>query len=114
RRLYGRVKEQILVTVGLSLALPALVQTVWGADARPFPVPDALTGTVGILGARVPVNRFVLIAVAAAVLIGVRLFMARTRYGLIVRAGVEDRAMVNARGLAVTRASRPVLRPGGS
>src|SRR5690606_6179719 len=114
RRLYGRVKEQILVTVGLSLALPALVQTVWGADARPFPVPDALTGTVGILGARVPVTRFVLIAVAAAVLIGVRLFMARTRYGLIVRAGVEDRAMVTALGIDVTRAFTLVFALGGA
>src|SRR5690606_34550987 len=114
RRLYGRVKEQILVTVGLSLALPALVQTVWGADARPFPVPDALPGTVGILGARVPVNRFVLIAGAAAVLIGVRLFMARTRYGLIVRAGVEDRAMVTALGIDVTRAFTLVFALGGA
>ncbi|MFJ9668866.1 branched-chain amino acid ABC transporter permease [Streptomyces sp. NPDC101219] len=114
RRLYGRVKEQILVTVGLSLALPALVQTVWGADARPFPVPDALTGTVGILGARVPVNRFVLIAVAVVVLIGVRLFMARTRYGLIVRAGVEDRAMVTALGIDVTRAFTLVFALGGA
>ncbi|GGQ92065.1 branched-chain amino acid ABC transporter permease [Streptomyces pilosus] len=114
RRLYGRIKEQILVTVGLSLAVPALVQTVWGADARTFPVPDALSGTVGVLGARVPVNRFLLIAVALLVLFGVRLFLSRTRYGLIVRAGVEDRAMVTALGIDVTRAFTLVFALGGA
>lgn len=114
RRLYGRVKEQILVTVGLSLAVPALVQTVWGADARPFPVPDALAGTVGVLGARVPVNRFLLVAVALLVLAGIRLFLSRTRYGLIVRAGVEDRAMVTALGIDVTRAFTLVFALGGA
>ncbi|MFH9174236.1 branched-chain amino acid ABC transporter permease [Streptomyces albogriseolus] len=114
RRLYGRVKEQILVTVGLSLAVPALVQTVWGADARPFPVPDALAGTVGVMGARVPVNRFLLIAVALLVLAGIHLFLSRTRYGLIVRAGVEDRAMVTALGIDVTRAFTLVFALGGA
>ncbi|MFD6325646.1 branched-chain amino acid ABC transporter permease [Streptomyces sp. NPDC058442] len=114
RRLYGRVREQILVTVGLSLAIPAAVQTVWGADARTFPVPDALSGTVGVLGARVPVNRFLLIAVAVLVLFGVQLFLTRTRYGLIVRAGVEDRAMVTALGIDVTRAFTLVFALGGA
>lgn len=114
RRLYGRVKEQILVTVGLSLAIPAAVQTVWGADARTFPVPDALSGTVGVLGAQVPVNRFLLIAVAVLVLFGVQMFLSRTRYGLIVRAGVEDRAMVTALGIDVTRAFTLVFALGGA
>ncbi|PWI09812.1 branched-chain amino acid ABC transporter permease [Streptomyces sp. NWU339] len=114
RRLYGRVKEQILVTVGLSLAIPAAVQTIWGADARAFPVPDALSGTVGVLGAQVPVNRFLLIAVAVLVLFGVQMFLSRTRYGLIVRAGVEDRAMVTALGIDVTRAFTLVFALGGA
>ncbi|MDG9703010.1 branched-chain amino acid ABC transporter permease [Streptomyces sp. DH37] len=114
RRLYGRPREQILVTVGLSLAIPALVQAVWGADSRPFPVPAALSGTVGVLGAQVPVSRFVLIVVAALVLAGVTLFLSRTRYGLIVRAGVEDRAMVTALGIDVTRAFTLVFAIGGA
>jgi branched-chain amino acid transport system permease protein len=114
RRLYGRPREQILVTVGLSLALPAAVQSGWGPDARTFPVPDVLAGTVGVLGARVPVDRFVLVAVALAVLLGVRAFLSRTRYGLIVRAGVEDRAMVTALGIDVTRAFTLVFALGGA
>ncbi|SFC25184.1 branched-chain amino acid ABC transporter permease [Streptomyces aidingensis] len=114
RRLYGRPKEQILVTVGLSLTVPALVQAYAGADSRPFPVPDSLSGTVGVLGAQVPVSRLVLIAAAVLVLTGVRLFLSRTRYGLIVRAGVEDRAMVTALGIDVTRAFTLVFALGGA
>lgn len=114
RRLYGRPREQILVTVGLSLAIPALVQAVWGADSRTFPVPESLSGTVGVLGAQVPVSRFVLIAAAGLVLAAVTLFLSRTRYGLIVRAGVEDRAMVTALGIDVTRAFTLVFAIGGA
>ncbi|RKN06318.1 branched-chain amino acid ABC transporter permease [Streptomyces radicis] len=114
RRLYGRPKEQILVTVGLSLAIPALVQSYAGADSRTFPVPDALSGTVGVLGAQVPVNRFLLIGAALAVLVGVHLLLTRTRYGLVVRAGVEDRAMVSALGVDVTRAFTLVFALGGA
>ncbi|WP_049569963.1 branched-chain amino acid ABC transporter permease [Streptomyces sp. SBT349] len=114
RRLYGKPKEQILVTVGLSLTIPALVQSYAGADSRPFPVPDWLSGTVGVLGARVPANRFLLIGAALAVLIGVRLLLTRTRYGLIVRAGVEDRAMVSALGVDVMRAFTLVFALGGA
>ncbi|MBU7598039.1 branched-chain amino acid ABC transporter permease [Streptomyces sp. P38-E01] len=114
RRLYGRPRDQILVTVGLSLAIPALVQSAWSADARSFPVPDALDGTVTLAGAQVPVNRLVLIAGAVLVLVGVQLFLTRTRYGLIVRAGVEDRAMVTALGVDVTRAFTLVFALGGA
>ncbi|WP_078856593.1 branched-chain amino acid ABC transporter permease [Streptomyces sp. NBRC 109706] len=114
RRLYGRPREQILVTVGLSLTIPALVQAYWGADSRPFPVPDWLSGTVRLLGANVPVSRFLLVGAALAVLIGVRLLLNRTRYGLVVRAGVEDRSMVSALGVDVTRAFTLVFALGGA
>lgn len=114
RPLYQRRREQILVTVGLGLALPALITAYWGADPRTFSSPSALTGTVGVLGASVPSNRFVLIGVAALVLLGLRVFLGRTRYGLIVRAGVEDRAMVSALGIDVRRAFTLVFALGGA
>ncbi|NUR24651.1 MAG: branched-chain amino acid ABC transporter permease [Catenulispora sp.] len=114
RPLYSRPKDQILVTVGLGLALPALVQGVWGADARQFKAPELLTGTVGLLGARVPTDRFVLIAAAIVVLAALKLFLARTRYGLVVRAGVEDRAMVTALGIDVRKAFTLVFAIGGA
>ena len=114
RPLYERPREQVLATVGVGLAVPALLSAVWGADARPFPGPKALTGTFGLLGAQVPVNRLVLIAAALVVLAVLKLFLGRTRHGLVVRAGVEDRAMVTALGIDVRRAFTLVFAIGGA
>ncbi|MFC1413444.1 branched-chain amino acid ABC transporter permease [Streptacidiphilus sp. N1-12] len=114
RPLYTRPREQVLVTVGVGLAVPALVAAVWGSDALTFPGPRSLSGTFGLLGARVPVNRLVLIAAALLVLAGLELFLRRTRFGLVVRAGVEDRAMVTALGIDVRRAFTVVFAIGGA
>lgn len=114
RPLYDRPREQILATVGISLAVPALLSAVWGADAHPFPGPASLSGTFGLLGARIPVNRLVLVAAALVVLGALKLFLGRTRYGLVVRAGVEDRAMVTALGIDVRRAFTLVFAIGGA
>ena len=54
RPLYQRTIEQVLVTVGLSLAGVALLQAVWGADARPFPRPAWTPQVTPIGGASVP------------------------------------------------------------
>lgn len=114
RPLYRRPREQVLATVGVGLAVPALLSAVWGSDARTFPGPAALSGTFGLLGARVPVDRLVLIGAALAVLAGLTLFLGRTRFGLVVRAGVEDRAMVTALGVDVRRAFTLVFAVGGA
>ncbi|MFD9125142.1 branched-chain amino acid ABC transporter permease [Kitasatospora sp. NPDC059571] len=114
RPLYDRPREQILATVGVSLAVPALLSAVWGTDAHPFPGPEALGGTFPLLGARIPVNRLVLIAAAVLVLAALKLFFGRTRHGLVVRAGVEDRAMVTALGIDVRKAFTLVFAIGGA
>jgi branched-chain amino acid transport system permease protein len=114
RPLYTRPREQILATVGVGLAVPALLSAIWGSDARPFSGPKALSGTFGLLGAEVPLNRLVLIAAALVVLAALKLFLGRTRHGLVVRAGVEDRAMVTALGIDVRRAFTLVFAIGGA
>jgi branched-chain amino acid transport system permease protein len=113
RPLYQRHIEQVLVTVGLGLALTALVRAIWGADARPFAVPGWAGETTTILGAPIPNDRFLEIGVAIAVLVGLELFLRKTRYGLIIRAGVENRAMVTALGIDVRRAFTLVFAIGG-
>jgi branched-chain amino acid transport system permease protein len=113
RPLYKRHTEQVLVTVGLSLAGVALLQAVWGADPRTFPRPAWLRRVTPVLGAQVPNDRFVLIAVAAAVLLGLLAFLRYTRYGLVIRAGVENRAMVSALGIDVRRSFTLVFFIGG-
>ena len=54
RPLYQRPVEQVLVTVGLALVLNALVEAIWGFDARPFPVPSWMIDTTTVLGASIP------------------------------------------------------------
>ena len=113
RPLYQRHIEQVLVTVGLSLAMVAWVQATWGPTERVYEAPRWLAQTTEIFGARVPNDRFVEIGVAAAVLIGILAFLRFTRYGLIIRAGVENRAMVTALGIDVRRAFTLVFAIGG-
>ncbi|WP_127793042.1 branched-chain amino acid ABC transporter permease [Agromyces sp. LHK192] len=114
RRLYERHIEQALVTVGLSLASVALFEGIWGTDPIYTARPEWLTETTEILGARIPNDRFVLIACAVLVLGGIVFFLRRTRYGLIIRAGVENRSMVTALGIDVRRAFTLVFAIGGA
>lgn len=114
RPLYRRPVEQVLVTVGLALALGALVQGIWGADAKPFPTPSWMIDTTEVLGARVPNDRFVEIGVAAVVLLGLTAFLRYTRFGLVIRAGVENRGMVSALGIDVRLAFTLVFALGGA
>jgi len=113
RPLYQRHIEQVLVTVGLSIAFVALVQGIWGPDVHPYAVPGWLHRTTTIFGAHIPNDRWVEIATAAVVLVLLQLFLRRTRYGLVIRAGVENRAMVTALGIDVRRAFTLVFALGG-
>ncbi|GAB3305721.1 branched-chain amino acid ABC transporter permease [Geodermatophilus aquaeductus] len=114
RPLYERHIEQVLVTVGLSLALVALVRAIWGADPRPFPAPAWAEETTSVLGASVPNDRFLLIGSAVVVLLAVLAFLRYTRFGLVIRAGVENRSMVTALGIDVRRAFTLVFALGGA
>jgi branched-chain amino acid transport system permease protein len=114
RPLYARPTEQVLVTVGLSLAGVALLQSVWGVDPRTYPRPTWTSRVVGVLGASVPADRFLLIGVAVVVLGALLAFLRFTRFGLIIRAGVEDRDMVSALGINVRTAFTSVFALGGA
>jgi branched-chain amino acid transport system permease protein len=79
RPLYQRHIEQALVTVGLSLALIALVQGIWGPTERIYPTPKWMYETTSILGAQIPNDRFVEIAAAVVTLAGLIAFLRYTR-----------------------------------
>lgn len=114
RKLYERHIEQVLVTVGLALASVALFDGIWGTDPIYVTGPSWLGGTTEILGASIPNNRFILILAAVLVLLGIVAFLKYTRYGLIIRAGVENRSMVTALGIDVRRAFTVVFAIGGA
>jgi branched-chain amino acid transport system permease protein len=113
RPLYGRHIDQVLVTVGLALAITALVTAIWGNDARVIAAPKWLGETTTVLGAHIPNDRWTEIGTAVLVLFGMEAFLKRTRYGLIIRAGVENRAMVTALGIDVRKAFTLVFAIGG-
>lgn len=114
RPLYNRHIEQVLVTVGLSLASVALFEGIWGTDAQYIQGPPWLKETTSIFGAQIPNDRFVTIFAALMVLLGVVLFLKKTRYGMIIRAGVENRSMVTALGIDVRKAFTLVFTIGGA
>ena len=105
RPLYGRDPlYQILLTFGIALILDEVVILVWGPNALNFAGPSWLTGAFTIAGAVLPLYRVFVICLGAVVAVGLYLFLQRTRYGLVVRAGTANRTMVEANGINVKRA----------
>jgi branched-chain amino acid transport system permease protein len=114
RPLYERHIEQVLVTVGLSFAAVALFEGIWGTDAITIAGPPWLKGTTDVLGARIPNTYWVLMIAAVLVLAALVLFLQKTRYGMIIRAGVENRSMVTALGIDVRTSFTLVFAIGGA
>jgi branched-subunit amino acid ABC-type transport system permease component len=105
RKLYGRDPlYQILLTFGIALILDELVVLIWGPNAYNFDAPGWLAGTFQVVGTNFPRYRLFVIGLGIVVAIGVYLFLERTRYGLVVRAGTNNRTMVEATGINVKRA----------
>ncbi|MBW8172330.1 branched-chain amino acid ABC transporter permease [Ornithinimicrobium sp. Arc0846-15] len=114
QRLYNRHIEQVLVTVGLALAAVALFDGIWGTDPEFIRGPQWLAQTTNIAGASIPNDVFVTISAALAVLLSIVLFLKKTRFGMVIRAGVENRSMVMALGIDVRTAFTLVFTIGGA
>ena len=80
----------VLVTFGLLLVIEDFVQTVWGKTNLSVVTPPALAFSVDLFGASVPAYRIAVIAVGAAVAIGLTLWLRLSRAGLFVRAASTD------------------------
>jgi branched-chain amino acid transport system permease protein len=114
RPLYGNPVGQILVTIGLDLALVGLLFGGFGSDSRSIAVPGWLTGITVIGPERIPNGDFVALGTGLAVLGALTWFLRGTRYGAIIRAGAENRDMVRALGIDVGRAFTVVFAVGGA
>jgi branched-chain amino acid transport system permease protein len=113
RRMEGQDLRQTLVTLGLSVVFSDLMVWVWGGNAFQISTPDYLAGPVPTpivvavksSGETVFLHypRVRLVIFAAAVLIGIGMWLAlnRTRIGVMIRAGVDDRDMLSMLGYRV-------------
>jgi branched-chain amino acid transport system permease protein len=103
RRLYARSHlDQVLATFGLILFFNELVRAIWGPAGKSIAVPAFLSNTVEILpGVPYPAYRFALIVVGGAVAILLAWLVARTRMGMLIRAGASNRRMIAALGVNI-------------
>ncbi len=103
RPVYGQHLKQILVTLGGAIVGEELIKVVWGPAQIPLPPPEALRGSILIGAATVEKLRLVSVVVGLVVL-GVLLYtLNRTKIGLLIRAGVQDREMVESLGYRIRR-----------
>ncbi len=102
RTLYERDHlSQVLATFALILILNEAVRIVWGTDL-PLAMPAALSGPVELLpGMFYPAYRLLIIGVGAAVAALLYVLVARTRIGMLVRAGASNREMALAMGVDI-------------
>jgi branched-chain amino acid transport system permease protein len=94
---------QILFTLGLVLIVQEAIVLIWGANPTSVNVPAALGGGVPLGAVSFPFYRLFLVAAAALVIGAVWLALERTKYGAIIRAGIDDPEMVDCIGIDVQR-----------
>lgn len=105
RRLYTRDHlDQVLATFALILVFSEGTRWIFGDFPLYLKLPPALSGAVALPGGlQYPLFRLVIIAVGAAVALGLWLLITRTRLGIRIRAGEADREMIGALGVDIAR-----------
>jgi branched-chain amino acid transport system permease protein len=116
RRMEGQDLKQTLVTIGISIVLADLMLWIWGGDFYQILPPEWLSGPIELplvtgISRRTgevsylsyPVVRLVIFVAAVAIGIAMWLVLNRTRIGMLVRAGVDDRDMLSATGVRIQR-----------
>jgi branched-chain amino acid transport system permease protein len=102
RHLYDRDHlDHVIATFGVILFLNHGVKVVWGAAPLTLPVPEALSGSIRLMGLGYPVWRLAIIASGIAVALALYLLVTRTRIGMLVRAGATNARMVSALGVDI-------------
>jgi branched-chain amino acid transport system permease protein len=103
RPVYGQHLKQILVTIGGAIIGEELIKVVWGPAQIPLPAPESLRGSLLLGEASVEKMRLVSVVVGLVVLVGLLWTLNRTKIGLLIRAGVQDREMVESLGYRIRR-----------
>ncbi len=113
RRMQGDELRQTLVTIGISIIAADLMLAAWSGTTYQFEPPDWMFGAVELpiistvkssgqaVYIKYPLYRLVVLFIAVAVGGMLWVFLNRTRLGMMIRAGVDDRAMLSATGVNV-------------
>jgi branched-chain amino acid transport system permease protein len=103
RPVYRDHLRQILITVGALVIAEQLILATWGGAPVAVPRPALLTGSILVGEVAIETYRIFAFLLASAVYLAMHLVLNRTRVGLLIRAGVENREMVEALGFRVDR-----------
>ena len=115
QRMQGDDMRQTLVTIGISIVAADLMLGVWSGATYQFEPPDWLYGAtqLPVISAirssgqavmlKYPTYRLVVLLIAVVIGLLLWLFLNRTRVGMMIRAGVDDRDMLDATGVNVQR-----------
>ncbi len=111
RRMEGQELRQTLVTIGISIVLADVILWIWGGDFYQILAPRWLSGPMelplvtgvsrrgDLIYLKYPTVRLAIFAAAVVIGIGMALLLTRTRVGMLIRAGVDDRDMLAATGV---------------
>jgi branched-chain amino acid transport system permease protein len=100
---YGQHLKQILMTTGGLIVAEQTLYAVWGPQIIPTPLPTSLRGSFIFGDVAIAKYRVLAMLIGLAVFIAIQLVLNRTKLGLLIRAGVENREMVEALGYRIRR-----------
>ena len=95
--------RQILITMGALIVAEQLILAIWGGIPIQVPRPAVLSGSVIIGDVSIEIYRIFAFLLGLAVYVALYLLLNRTRLGLLIRAGVENREMVESLGFRIDR-----------
>ncbi|MFB3161386.1 branched-chain amino acid ABC transporter permease [Neobacillus sp. 179-C4.2 HS] len=100
---YGNHVQQILITLGLMLVLSEMLKVIWGPNQLTANPPEYLRGSWEIGDMIIIKYRVFIIVVGLLVFAGVQFLLKNTKIGLVVRAGVMNKEMVQALGINIKK-----------
>ena len=103
RPVYGQPLKQIMITMGGMIVGEELIKVIWGPQAIPLPLPAAFRGSFLFGEAAVEKYRLIAVVIGLGVFAAMFWVLSRTKVGLLIRAGVQDREMVEGLGYRIRR-----------
>ncbi len=103
RPVYGLHLKQILITMGGMIVGEEVIKVIWGPLQIAMPLPEILRGSYLFGDAAIEKYRLLASAIGALVFVALVWTLARTKIGLLIRAGVQDREMVESLGYRIRR-----------